>query len=792
MRDGFRLAMDRLELDMACATVHDDRSRQKERGGLRRIEPIAAFVALATIMVPVAARAQEAGSARVIPIAVSGDPAARFSLVILGDGYTAAEMARFRSHVEKHLNVLWSLEPFRSYRNYVNVYAVEIVSGESGITCDPAHRERRATPLRLYFSGGCENPNARGILVDQETARAYARMATPHFDQILTIANTDTYGGIGGSTATTSGGNALGPYITPHELGHSLGRLQDEYTYSERGVAGAAYTGDEPASIHHTLLTEQEMRSAQRKWWRWLGEASEAGGVIGRFPGGQQRVSGVWRPSRHSMMISLGYYFDQVSLERMVQRISGQVELIAASTPADSPRSAREVIWVETAHPVYHELELTWQIDGRTIPAAANRTYLSLSDWGITEGEHTVSVKVVDPTPFVRDSMIRDTSLTATRSWTVRSGPSVSSPAVRVAFTASTQTLQPVSGKEVVYVETTHPADRVLPVEWRLNGRALSHLPQARTLPLAQLSLPAGSHTLTATVSDPEKPGESQTLEWTIDNTGPEVSHAVSQPVASVVQPGGDPHYFMRDQFTMKLEPRDDQSGYVVAEFRVNGDGWHHYYGWPDASPDTPFLFTPRGTTIKELVYGSLSSEGLSPQPWEPREPGWGTHRVEYRARDAAGNIGETREFRVTIRPSPACTAMVEGRHPGDLVVDEGVTCLKGAHVSGRVSVAAGATLIAANARIDGALASDGAGTVELVGTSIAGPARISGTTGELIVFGSVLDGELLLADNRMRTAAIVSGNRVGRISCTGNAQIPVDLGTPNTAQSTSGQCAAQ
>ena len=39
----------------------------------------------------------------------------------------------------------------------------------------------------------------------------------------------------------------------------------------------------------------------------------------------------------------------------------------------------------------------------------------------------------------------------------------------------------------------------------------------------------------------------------------------------------------MRDEFTMKLEPKDDQPGYVVAEFRVNGDGWHHYYGWPDA-----------------------------------------------------------------------------------------------------------------------------------------------------------------------------------------------------------------
>ncbi|HSL70234.1 MAG TPA: hypothetical protein VK864_08315, partial [Longimicrobiales bacterium] len=70
--------------------------------------------------------------------------------------------------------------------------------------------------------------------------------------------------------------------------------------------------------------------------------------------------------------------------------------------------------------------------------------------------------------------------------------------------------------------------------------------------------------------------------------------------------------------------------------------------------PGTPFRFTTRGTTIKELVYGSLSAEGLSPQPWETREPGWGTHRIEYRARDAAGNIGQTQVFWVTLQPSAA------------------------------------------------------------------------------------------------------------------------------------------
>jgi len=597
---------------------------------------------------------QEVGSATVVPIQVTGDPAIRFSMVVLGDGYTADEQERFREHVDKHLNVLWSIEPFRSYRSYINVYAVDVVSGESGITCDPEHREERDTPLGLNFSGGCTNPNARGILVNQDAAREYAALATPHFDQILVIANTDTYGGIGGRVATTSGGNAIGPLITPHEIGHSLGRLQDEYTYSARGVPGGHYDGDEPASSQHTLLAEDEMVAQGAKWWRWLGEESESGGIIGRYEGGMSNVTGVWRPSRHSMMISLGYYFDQISRERMTERISAQVALISAATPNDVPISRESVVWVETPYPVYHELDVSWWLNGAMLRHTRNARSLELGALGLSPGRHELTVKVVDPTDFVRDPAIRESeALTATRTWIVDSSPVTPVP-VPVAFTSWTQTERPVGGGDVVYVETTHSASRILAVTWSLNGETVPNPRNPRSFNLGEQDLAPGTHTLAATVTDPANPeGDSQSLHWVVDNTPPRVEYALADPVRVMTEADGTRHYHVEDQFTMELIPSDDQPGYVVAEFRVNGDGWHHYYGWPDAPPGTPYLFTPRGTNIKELIYGSLASEGLSPQPWEAREPGWGTHRIEYRAMDAAGNISEAGEFLVSISPGP-------------------------------------------------------------------------------------------------------------------------------------------
>ena len=63
----------------------------------------------------------------------------------------------------------------------------------------------------------------------------------------------------------------------------------------------------------------------------------------------------------------------------------------------------------------------------------------------------------------------------------------------------------PVAGDEVVYVETTHPTDRVLDVTWRLNGAQSAEPGNSRNLDLGALAPAPGTHTLSATVSDPAR-----------------------------------------------------------------------------------------------------------------------------------------------------------------------------------------------------------------------------------------------------------------------------------------------
>ncbi|MEH7347178.1 M64 family metallopeptidase [Bacillus sp. JJ1532] len=172
---------------------------------------------------------------------VSGPAEERLNLFILGDGYTSEEMDKFREDVDRNQNVQWSVEPFRSYRNYFKVYMIETPSNDSGISCDPDDGNvRRDTVFNLQYASQCpSDPLARGVTYGTGGRQAHDEIvkyvasqigiaANAQNIQTLNIANTDTYGGIGGTNATTTGGSHQGPLVSLHELGHSL----DNYVMS--------------------------------------------------------------------------------------------------------------------------------------------------------------------------------------------------------------------------------------------------------------------------------------------------------------------------------------------------------------------------------------------------------------------------------------------------------------------------------------------------------------------------------------------------------------------------------
>lgn len=816
---------------------------------------------------------------KVVPIQVTGPPAERLNIVVMGDGYQKDQQEIFRKDVDRNLSVMWATEPFRSYRNYINIYAVEIASIDYGVRCDPDGRVRAAdgtvrdtgvregpintkqTALKMIYDGGCSDPLARGTVYARDQAPTCANYAayypvgvnpcetgnqahnrildnyvapvigiprTAQNLQTLAIFNTFTYGGIGGVQATTSGGSPQGPLISLHELGHSLGTMADEYPYSSRDVVRACYTGNEPSSFHHTKLSAAEMLTAQTKWWRWIGEDSISGGKVGAYESGGTYPCGQKRPSQHSIMRWIGFDWDQIGLEHMVARITGMRnagQMNVVNTPAGTV-GKDQVLWVDPGNPRFHEVDVTWRSGSATGPVIGTGRNLDLEPLNLAAGT-SVFAEIRDPVgpdgeDWVRNPSTNNTAsdsgyngprFVQTRTWTVGADAVTASPAA-AEITSHTANTRPVAADEVVYVNTNHPTDRVLPVTWTLNGTAVPNTGNRRTLDLGALNLPSGTHTLVAKVTDG---ATSDSVEWKVDSVDPTAHRTLSTPLTTSTTKPDQGIYF--DGWDMWLDPKDDTTGYegtpaVVGQLRLDKDGWFNYFGFPEKPmPQSPYEFRHSGQVVKALTYGNLGTGGLSKAGFEqtlPDDhplggfvPGFGTHTVEHRAIDPAGNYSIPEEYQATALPGAAltCGTTVTGTQ-ASVNVATGVTCVSGATVSGAVTVAAGASVLVKNSTV-GSLSATGAEAVQVFGSTVNGAAKVEGTTKDVTIAGSTFNGGLTLTGNTQVTAnerysrlagaygPILAGSTVkGALVCSGNSADVKDFGAANQLGSSYSGCA--
>src|SRR4029079_15751638 len=68
-----------------------------------------------------------------------GDPADKLDLLILGDGYTAAERGKFERDARRPLAVLFATSPFKERERDINVWGLVPPSLDSGISRPSDH-----------------------------------------------------------------------------------------------------------------------------------------------------------------------------------------------------------------------------------------------------------------------------------------------------------------------------------------------------------------------------------------------------------------------------------------------------------------------------------------------------------------------------------------------------------------------------------------------------------------------------------------------------------------------------
>ncbi|MBI3399993.1 MAG: hypothetical protein HY048_01125 [Acidobacteria bacterium] len=371
------------------------------------------IVALALAFTAIAA----IGSAEPVTVLQqSGDASNRLDLVVLGDGYTAAELGKYASDVATFLAAVFQQQPWAEYRPLMNIYRVDVTSAESGAS-HPENNVTKNTALSAAYNCSgiqrliCVNITAVNNVLSRSVS------ATQR-DLVLVIVNDSVYGGSGGAVAVAST-HAAAVELVLHESGHTLGLLADEYT-DQPPVCSVLF---EPSAANVTMQTQR----GAIKWTSWIDAATPmpttttAAAVPGLYLGADYCPTGKYRPTYNSKMRSLGVPYEQINSEQLIKRIYNFSAPLDGSSPSGTSVSVSgggsTTFQVTVPALATHSPTVTWQIDGVTV---ATGTTLVATAPSVPSGAHTLTAVIQDSTAMVRNDPSR--VLRATRSWTVSGG----------------------------------------------------------------------------------------------------------------------------------------------------------------------------------------------------------------------------------------------------------------------------------------------------------------------------------------------------------------------------------
>lgn len=351
----------------------------------------------------------------------------RLDLLVMGDGYTAAEAAKFEADAQRITAQFFGIVPYSSYRSFVNVRTHFVPSPQSGAdhpNCEDGGADpKEGTFVDTAFDATYCSQSLQRLLTVNGSKVYQAAAAVPDWDIIMIIVNDAMYGGAGGSVSVVST-HAQAPGIAQHEFGHSFTDLADEYTtpYPSYPPCSDLGTGT-PCEAN---VTNQTAR-ASIKWSPWIASSTaiptpSSFPGVGLFAGARYQTTGYYRPKNDCLMNHLGVPFCEICAQAYVLRMydgwdaGKRVDLIESITPASSTVNAtagQPVSFSATIVQPAIPARVQWLVDGADSGVAATAfTYTP------AKGTHTVELRVTDPTTLVNPAMA-GTMLTKTRTWTV-------------------------------------------------------------------------------------------------------------------------------------------------------------------------------------------------------------------------------------------------------------------------------------------------------------------------------------------------------------------------------------
>lgn len=259
------------------------------------------------------------------------------NIVLLGDGFSAKDIAsgKYLKDIKQEVEYFFGIEPYKTYRDYFNVYTAIPLSTESGVGTVNTIRYNR---FNTTFTGGV------GLKADYDEVFDYA-LGAPTVNKgnlnqtlIIMVPNSTDYGGIcqmwedGSAIAfcpqSTYGYPLDTRGVIQHEAGgHGFGKLGDEYIYHNAFIdfcdctcCGHVFEFNAAKSLgwFDNLELTGKMHSVG---WSHLIFDNRYSDIVDIYEGGYMHNRGVFRSEPNSCMNNDIPYYSTISRESIVKRI---------------------------------------------------------------------------------------------------------------------------------------------------------------------------------------------------------------------------------------------------------------------------------------------------------------------------------------------------------------------------------------------------------------------------------------------------------------------------------------
>uniref|UniRef100_UPI0040295AE0 leucine-rich repeat protein n=1 Tax=Prevotella sp. TaxID=59823 RepID=UPI0040295AE0 len=259
------------------------------------------------------------------------------NIVLLGDGFNAKDIAsgEYLNDIKQEVEYFFGIEPYKTYRDYFNVYTAIPLSTESGVGTVNTIRYNR---FNTTFTGGV------GLKADYDEVFDYA-LGAPTVNKgnlnqtlIIMVPNSTDYGGIcqmwedGSAIAFCPQSTYDYPLDTrgviQHEAGgHGFGKLGDEYIYHNAFIDACGcsccghvleFNGAKSLGWFDNLELTGKMHSVG---WSHLIFDDRYSDIVDIYEGGYRHNRGVFRSEPNSCMNNDIPYYSTISRESIVKRI---------------------------------------------------------------------------------------------------------------------------------------------------------------------------------------------------------------------------------------------------------------------------------------------------------------------------------------------------------------------------------------------------------------------------------------------------------------------------------------